>query len=95
MKKLFSVVINFVSLRFHEGFGEQGNIGKISKGKGSMSLFLGSRGTKLYKLENENMVSKFIKRGEQIRKTCRNMETSGNFGREEGPLPGRPSFMYQ
>ena len=28
-----------------------------------MSLFLGNRGTKLYKLEEENIVSKFIKRG--------------------------------
>ena len=28
-----------------------------------MSLFLGNKGTKLYKLEDEKMVSKFIKRG--------------------------------
>ena len=35
------------------GFGEQGN----------MSLFSGNKGTKLYKLEAENIVSKFIKRG--------------------------------
>ena len=34
-------------------FGEQGN----------MSLFLGNRGTKLYKLEDENIESKFITRG--------------------------------
>ena len=28
-----------------------------------MSLFLGNRGTKLHKLEDENIASKFIKRG--------------------------------
>ena len=28
-----------------------------------MSLILGNRGTKLYKLEDENIASKFIKRG--------------------------------
>ena len=45
------------------GFGEQGNIGKISREQGNLSLFLGNRGTKLYILEDESMVSKFIKRG--------------------------------
>ena len=28
-----------------------------------MSLFLGNKGTKCYKLEDENIASKFIKRG--------------------------------
>ena len=50
-----------------EGFpgvwGEQGNITKISKGTGNMNTFFGNRGTKLYKLEDKNILSKFIKRG--------------------------------
>ena len=48
---------------FPSGLGEQGNIAKISKGTGNMSPFFGNRGTKLYKLEDENIVSKFMKRG--------------------------------
>jgi len=43
--------------------GEQGKITKISKGTGNMSTVFGNRGTKLYKLEDENILSKFIKRG--------------------------------
>ena len=43
--------------------GEQRNIAKISKGTKNMSPFFGNRGTKLYKLEDENIVNKFIKMG--------------------------------
>ena len=39
-----------------------------------MSLFLGNRGTKLYKLEDENIASKFIKR----RTNKENMWEHGN-----------------
>ena len=63
------------NLRVSQGvLGNKGTLGKYRREQGSMSLFLGNRGTKLYKLEDENMVSKFIKR-EQIRKTCGNMGT--------------------
>ena len=48
---------------FPRGLGEQGNITKISKGTGNMNTFFGNRGTKLYKLEDKNILSKFIKRG--------------------------------
>jgi len=48
---------------FPSGFGEQGNIAKISKGTENMSPFFGNRGTKLYKLEDKNIVSKLIRRG--------------------------------
>ena len=41
-----------------------------------MSLFLGNRGTKLYKLEEENIVTEANSlKGEQIRKMCGNMGT--------------------
>ena len=52
-----------------------------------MSLFLGNRGTKLYKLEEENIVGKFIKRGT----STENVREHGNIGqfwkgtREQGP----------
>ena len=52
---------------FHEGLpGVLGNkvaLAKYRRQQGNMSLFLGNRGTKLYKLEDENIVSKFMKRG--------------------------------
>ena len=44
-------------------FGNKGTFAKYWKGQGNMRLFLGNRGTKLYKVEDENIVSKFIKRG--------------------------------
>ena len=43
--------------------GEQRNIAKISKGTKNTSPFFGNRGTKLYKIEDENTVNKFIKMG--------------------------------
>ena len=41
-----------------------------------MSLFFGNRGTKLYKLDEENIVSKFIKRGTNTE----NVRERGNIG---------------
>ena len=43
--------------------GNKATLAKYRREQGEMSLFLGNRGTKLYKLEEENIVSKFIKRG--------------------------------
>ena len=60
-----------------------------------MSLFLGNRGTKLNKLEGENMVSKVIKRGTNKE----NVWEHGNIGqflkgaREQGPPLGDPQSM--
>ena len=57
-----------------------------------MNLFLGNRGTKLYKLEDENIASKFIKRGTNKE----NVWEHGNIGqfwkgtREKGPPLGDP-----
>ena len=62
--------------------------------QGNMSLFLGNRGTKLYKLEDENIVSKFVTRG--INKE--NVREHGNIGqfrkgtREQGPPMGDPDI---
>mgnify|MGYP000061353999 CR=1 FL=1 len=47
-------------MRASQGFGEQGNIGKILKGTREHEPIF----RKLYKLKDENMVSKFI-RGEK------------------------------
>ena len=57
-----------------------------------MSLILGNKGTKLYKLEDENIASKFIKRGTNKE----NVWEYGNVGqcwkgtREQGPPLGDP-----
>ena len=57
-----------------------------------MSVFLGKRGTKLYKLEDENIASKFIKRA----KNKENVWEHGNIGqfwkgtKEQGPSLGDP-----
>ena len=52
------------SLVIYEGlpgvFGNKGTLAKHPREQGNMSLFLGNRGTKIYKLEDENIVSKFI-----------------------------------
>ena len=44
--------------------------------EGNMTLFLGNRATKLYKLEDENMVGRFIKRGTNKE----NVREQGNIG---------------
>ena len=65
---------------------------KHRREQGNMSLFLGNGGTKLYKLEEENIVSKFITRG--INKE--NVWEHGNLGqfwkgtREQGTPLGDP-----
>ena len=56
------------------GFGEQENIAKISEGTSEYETIFREQGNKLYKLVDENMVSKLIKRG-KIGKTCGNVGT--------------------
>ena len=58
-----SVELIELVMRVSQGFGRQGNIGKISKRRWEHEPIFRERGKKLYKLEDENMVSKFIKRG--------------------------------
>ena len=72
--------------------GEQGNIGKVSKGKREHEPTFRNRGPKLYKLVNENMVSKFVKRGTNKENVWKN-ENIGQFWkgkREQGPPLGDP-----
>ena len=57
-------------------WGNKGTLEKYRRAQGNMSLFLGNRGTKLYKLEDEDMVSKFIKR----RTNKENVRQHGNIG---------------
>ena len=65
---------------------------KYPREKGNMSLFLGNRETKPYKLEEENIVSKFMKRGTNTE----NVQELGKIGqfwkgtREQGPHLGDP-----
>ena len=56
--------------------GNKGTLAKCPMEQGNMSLFLGNRGTKLYKLEDENIVSKFITRGTNTE----NVREHGNIG---------------
>lgn len=58
-----------------EFFGNKVTFAKYGIEQGNMSLFLGNGGTKLYKLGEENVGNKFIKRGTKRRKTCGNMGT--------------------
>ena len=72
--------------------GNKGTLAKYSREQGNMSLFLGNWGTKLYKLEEENIVSKFITRGTNTE----NVLEHGKIGqfwkgtREQGTLLGDP-----
>ena len=72
--------------------GNKGTLAKYRREQGNMSLLLGKRGTKFYKLEDENTVSKFNIRGT-------NKETCGNIGqfwketRQQGPPHRRPSKL--
>ena len=43
--------------------GNKGTLAKYRREQGNVSVFLGNRGTKLYKLEDENIASKRIKSG--------------------------------
>ena len=67
---------------------------KYRREQGNMSVFLGNRGTKLYKLKDEKIASKFIKRGTNKK----NVWEHGNIGQfwkgtkeQRPPPPGRPS----
>ena len=57
-KLQFSAVAPYHAFRrvSQAGLGEQGNIGKISKGTREHEPILGNRGTKLYKLEDKNIL---------------------------------------
>ena len=67
--------------------GNKGTLAKYRREQGNMNPFLGSRGTELHKLEDENNVSKFIKRRPNTEKVWEH----GNIGqfwkgtREQGP----------
>ena len=63
---------------------------KYQREQGNMSLFIGNRGTKLYKLEDENMVSKFIRRGTNKENVWED-GNMGQFWKGTRMLPGRPS----
>ena len=43
--------------------GNKGTLAKYRREQGNMTLLFRNRGAKLYKLVDENMVNKFIKRG--------------------------------
>ena len=65
---------------------KKGTLAKYRREQRNSILFLENRGTKIYKLENGNIVNKL---GEQMRETCGNMGTKANFGKgtkEQGPL---------
>ena len=69
--------------------GNKETLAKYRREQGNMNPFLGSRGTKLYKLEDENNVSKFMRRKPNTEKVWEH----GNIGqfwkgtREQGPPP--------
>ena len=75
--------------------GNKGKLAKYPREQGNMSLFFGNRKTKLYKLEEENIVSKFIKRGTNTE----NVRERGNIGqfwkgtREQGTPLGDPQLL--
>ena len=74
--------------------GNKGTLAKYPREQGNMKLFLGNRGTKLYKLEDENIVyvSKIITRGTNT-ENVREHENIGQFWkgtREQGPPLGDP-----
>lgn len=71
-------------------FGEQENIAKISKGTREYETIFREQGNKLHKLDDENMVSKLIKRG----KNRENVWERWNIGQfwkgTRGPPLGEP-----
>ena len=75
--------------------GNKGTLAKCRRQQGNMNPFLGSRGTKLYKLEDENNVSKFMKRRPNTEKVWEH----GNIGqfwkgtREQGSPLGDPQHV--
>ena len=75
--------------------GNKGTLAKYPREQGYMSLYLGNWGTKLYKLEEGNIVSKFITRGTNTE----NVWEHGNIGqfwkgtREQGTPLGDPHYQ--
>ena len=61
-----------------------------------MSLFVGNRGAKLYKSEDENIISKFITRGTNKGNVWERRAIGRQIGGEQvnkdAPFPGRPSL---
>ena len=70
----------------------KGTLAKYRREQGIMNPFLGSRGTKPHKLEDENNVSKFIKRRPNTEKVWEHGNI-GQFWKGQGNKdpPGRPS----
>ena len=77
--------------------GNKGTLAKYRREQGNMNLFLGNRETKLYKLGDEIMVSKFIKGGTNKE----NVWEDGNIGQfwkeqgSKGPPLGDPQGNKQ
>ena len=77
--------------------GKKGTLAKYPREQENMSLILGNTGTKLYKLEEENIVSKFINRGTNTE----NVGEHGNIGqfwkgtRERGTPLGDSQYSCQ
>ena len=72
--------------------GNKGTLAKYRRKQGNMSVFLGNRGTKLYKLEDENIASKFIKRGTNKENVWEHGNI-GQFWKGTRTHPGRPSSL--
>ena len=63
-------------------------LAKYQRQQGNMSLLLGNRGIKLYKLQDGKLVSKFIKR--ETNKECVWGYRVILEGNKDPPLPGGP-----
>ena len=76
------------------GFGETREHWQNIKGTREHEPIFSNRGTKIYKLEGENMVSKLIKRGTNKENVWEHGNI-GQFGKEQENKdpPGRPSFL--
>ena len=74
--------------------GNKGTLAKYRGKQGNMNPFLGNRGTKLYKLEDENMVSKFIERGTN-KENMWEHGTIGQFWKGTKTPHGRPAKMRE
>ena len=88
-----AVCISYFGLEGLPGIlGNKGTLPKYPREQGNMSLFLGNRGTKLYKLEGENIVSKFITRKTNTENVWehRNIGQFWKGTREQGPPMGDP-----
>ena len=71
---------------------DKGTLVKYRKERGNIILFLGNRGTRLYKLKDENMVNTFIKRGTN-KENVWEYESIGQFWKgTRTPLRAPPFF---